>query len=516
MSKNQPVKDGDKTNQGVLLEHEASLRNLPHDLLLYIFSLSEAQTVAQLRQCCKQFRELSNEHIVWLDVLKRSCANLNLPVPSFPQNSCSSQDIELLATAWIRFQLVLRNVQDGVPPPHKIARLIDTGGHVHALHQTPDGQFLFVLHSTGLRVWTLHTSSPKLVGFYELDIPSDARALLTIERENDTNFMACLNFSSSVHMLDQWLAFRFTFSEHEHLQTTLDLLSKLDKLSFTASWWGPWCMPPAFTVLVMSFQHPWKGKYYLLWDFAKDACATWAADVNDQNLTSSVIVLRGFIIGFNKASQDITVYILPELPSKDTYAPKASATLSNPAILRISPEAGLSNRRIVFPVNESMSFSGKYSAFDYDGRASICDAGDGSWVLERSEFFRTELPSSKFGSLPLEFKQSHSLHIPSPQSFPIIEHMIADACICPDQSLLIHAASISGTQIVFHLSGPTGDSSGNELGRGILYDSEDRHILNDRLYSLSPFAGRLCVATEDGVEVIDFVESLYLQNIPSV
>jgi hypothetical protein len=27
---------------------------------------------------------------------------------------------------------------------------------------------------------------------------------------------------------------------------------------------------------------------------------------------------------------------------------------------------------------------------------------------------------------------------------------------------------------------------------------------------LSPFAGRLCVTTSDGVEVIDFVESAYL------
>ncbi|KAH8813648.1 hypothetical protein DL96DRAFT_1715966 [Flagelloscypha sp. PMI_526] len=494
---------------------QANLSNLPNDLLLHIFSMCNAQTVAQLRQCCKTFDELSNEQIVWLAVLKRTCSDLNLPVPSIPPNACSKSDIELRATAWIRFQLVLRNLEDGLPPFHKTIRSIAIEEHISDLEQTPDGQFLFALHDSGLRVWTLQTPSPILVGSFAVDIPSDSKSIMTIEMETDNSFVACLRIVAQSQGLDQWLAFRFTFSSVVHDDTRLELLSQLDTGSFSVTWWGPWCMPPSFTLLVTTFEHSQKGKHYLLWDFAQGSCATWAADAKDADIRSTMIVVRDFIIAFEKTSQEMVVYALPELPPKHTYAPELCIKLDNPALLHVPAEPGRPNRLGVFPVNGSTSFSGNYSASDYDGRPSMCEADDGSWLLERTEFFRTELSSSssKFTPLPLEFKQSHCLHIQHPQSFPIQKGMIADACVCPDQSLLLHAASYEPRMaIVFHLSARTSDSRGAELGRGILYMFADGHGFGRTLYSLSPFAGRLCVVTDEGIQIVDFVESPYLKN----
>ncbi|KAH8825591.1 hypothetical protein DL96DRAFT_118896 [Flagelloscypha sp. PMI_526] len=102
----------------------ARLRDFSNDLLIYIFSLCDARNVGRLRQCCKYFRDLSIAKVVWLEILKRSCSDLNLPAPAFPERAFSSREIELLATSWIRFQTVLRNPRDGKPPPHTMVRKV--------------------------------------------------------------------------------------------------------------------------------------------------------------------------------------------------------------------------------------------------------------------------------------------------------------------------------------------------------------------------------------------------------
>ncbi|KAH8825662.1 hypothetical protein DL96DRAFT_120470 [Flagelloscypha sp. PMI_526] len=169
------------------------LPNLPYDLLLHIFSICDARTVGKLRQCSREFHALSTDQIVWLEILERTCTELNLPLPSFPHSAMSSSDIELLATAWIRFQSLLRTVKDGKPPPHKIIRRIDTKGVVRAMDTSPDGRFLFIVHREGLGVWDLQTPSPTLAGCFEFEIPVFRSLILRIVLETNNSFLVYAN-----------------------------------------------------------------------------------------------------------------------------------------------------------------------------------------------------------------------------------------------------------------------------------------------------------------------------------
>ena len=129
---------------------------------------------------------------VWLAILKRTCAYLNLPVPSYPQSAVSRRDVELFATAWIRFQTVLRNTKDGKPPPHAMVRRVSIEGPIYSFAQTSDGRFLFVLHTAGLQVWCLQDASPTLTSSFEMDIPGDCWSRVSVNVETENSFLVYL------------------------------------------------------------------------------------------------------------------------------------------------------------------------------------------------------------------------------------------------------------------------------------------------------------------------------------
>ncbi|KAH8801828.1 hypothetical protein DL96DRAFT_786008 [Flagelloscypha sp. PMI_526] len=186
---------GTQTSHGPHPGRQGSL-NLPYDLLLHIFSICDARTIGKLRLCSREFHELSTDQAVWLKILERTCSDLNLPLPSFPRSAMSSPDIELLATAWIRFQSLLRTVKDGKPPPHKIIRRIDTKGVIYAFKASSDGRFLFIVHRKGLGVWDLQTPSPTLAGCFEFEIPNARSPILRITLETNNSFLVYANIES--------------------------------------------------------------------------------------------------------------------------------------------------------------------------------------------------------------------------------------------------------------------------------------------------------------------------------
>ncbi|KAH8825593.1 hypothetical protein DL96DRAFT_118978 [Flagelloscypha sp. PMI_526] len=108
------------TREDDSLNNQARMNVLSNDLLLHIFSICGASTVGKLRQCSKELYKLSMDRVVWLEILKRACDDINMPISAFPHSAFSSRDIELFATAWIRFQKVLRNVEDGKRAPEKM------------------------------------------------------------------------------------------------------------------------------------------------------------------------------------------------------------------------------------------------------------------------------------------------------------------------------------------------------------------------------------------------------------
>ncbi|KAH8823264.1 hypothetical protein DL96DRAFT_1617060 [Flagelloscypha sp. PMI_526] len=166
---------------------------LSNDVLLHIFSMCSARTVAQLRQSCKQLRRLSNDQTVWLAVLKTTCTELSLPVPTFLQKAFSRSDIELLATSWIRFQWVLRNAKDAQVPTPRMVRRIGIIERVYSLELSPDGQFLFILTSSGIQIYTLQSPSPILVASFAIDIPEDGWAALISLIEDNHSFIIFLH-----------------------------------------------------------------------------------------------------------------------------------------------------------------------------------------------------------------------------------------------------------------------------------------------------------------------------------
>ncbi|KAH8823303.1 hypothetical protein DL96DRAFT_269755 [Flagelloscypha sp. PMI_526] len=495
-----------------LPDNKGNLVDLPNDLLLHIFSICDARTVAKLRQCCKAFYELSKEQIVWLEVLKRTCKDLDLPFPSFPRTTGANIDIELLATAWIRFQRVLRYAHSTQPPPHQIVRTIDIATDLLCFHQTLDGRFLFLVHSTGIRVWSLAAASPQLTNSFTLEIPGDCPSLLCCGTESDTSFILYLSLCKPSHNLDEWLAFRFSFSRYGHGDTKLDFLSKLNCLPFSATQWG--MISWQSTLLITYFQQPLEGKCWLLWDPEEGTCATWVADANDSSNDPTFFFVDGFVASFDKASQAMVVYALPEIPPKESYAPRTYAQLSNPALLHIPARTDRLNHQLVASVCWVPSSKNGYAAFGYDCRAMVYDTGDGSWLLEQVAFHLTDSPSNTFAPFPLALERSSSLQISDPDSFSNFEDEAALAYIFPDQNLLLHALSSDITQIVFHLNTLTEDSGRVEVGRGVLYSNEKAY--ESIGYCLSPFAGRLCVVTPGKVQVIDFVELPDMRNIPTV
>ncbi|KAH8823304.1 hypothetical protein DL96DRAFT_269771 [Flagelloscypha sp. PMI_526] len=491
-----------------VLFKQVTLTNLPHDLLLRIFSLSSAHTVVKLRQCCKEFYKLSKEYIVWLQVLKRTCAELDLPVPSFPHTTRTSVNTELLATAWVRFQSVLKSAKHGQPLPYKRAHPIDITEPILTFEQSVDGRFLFVVHNTRINVWSLAANSPHLAHSYAVEIPEQCWASLSFETEGSDSIVLYLFLNAPLPRTYQWIAFRFSFPSHGHEGAHLDYLSRLDCLAFPAEYWGNWTS--LSSLMSTYFEHPSEGRCCLLWDAAKGACVTWVADKKDTASDAIFLFIHDFIVSFDRASQVMVMYAFPEVPEKSSYAPKICGKLNNPALLYVPAQTGTLHRRLVAKLSWTSSFTNGFAASDYDSRAMIYDVGDGSWLLEHVALSRTDLPSETFSSLPLKLERVSSPQILDSISFPIHEGAFALAYMSPDKTLFLHAASKDWTRVVFHLGALAGNDRGFELGRGILCDFDEALEDNRRSWSLSPFTGRLCVATLGGIDVIDFVDLPYL------
>ncbi|KAH8801820.1 hypothetical protein DL96DRAFT_784433 [Flagelloscypha sp. PMI_526] len=177
------------SKEDVSSDKQVHLSDLSNDLLLHIFSICDALTVGKLRQCSKEFHKLSRDRVMWLEILKRACEDLNQPISSFPQSAFSNRDIELFATARIRFQTVLRRVDDKKPIPRAMVRMIDIHGPVYSFAQSTDGRFLFVVHGAELQVWCLQTQTPTLVSSFDIGIPEDGWSRLNANIETDHSFL---------------------------------------------------------------------------------------------------------------------------------------------------------------------------------------------------------------------------------------------------------------------------------------------------------------------------------------
>ncbi|KAH8825611.1 hypothetical protein DL96DRAFT_1609418 [Flagelloscypha sp. PMI_526] len=209
----------------------------------------------------------------------------------------------------------------------------------------------------------------------------------------------------------------------------------------------------------------------------------------------------------------MTVYTRPDIPRQSSYAPEVCAKLNNPAQLYIPGETGALNNQIMSIVYwQTYPNRGRPSS-DLEGFSQIYTTGEENWFLDRFEIGRADPPSSIFTPLPLDcerssFQYSHPL--------PIREGRVGFADVFIDQRLLLHCPSRDWTQIVFHLSSPIENNGGAEVGRGVLYDSGGSFELGSRGYSLSAFAGRMCIYALRGIEIVDFVESPYLKDIQTI
>ncbi|KAH8806720.1 hypothetical protein DL96DRAFT_1822340 [Flagelloscypha sp. PMI_526] len=419
-------------------------------------------------------------------------------MPSFLRGLSSSSDIELLATAWIRFQALLQIVNDGKPPPHKISRLIDNQGPLYLLEQSSDGQFLFVVNNSGIQVWNLQTPSPALVDTFEIDIPEDCSPNLSVVAETCNSFLVYLLLDSQSHRIMQWLAFRFEVSAAGQAEYHLDLLSQLDLLGISARSWYCWASTPTVPFLVTCIRHSSESTYYVLWNPVADVCAIWPADVNDTIARPDVFMVSNFIIACDHVSQDMVVYARPEIPPKSSYAPEMYAKLNNPALLHVPGNADIEHNlsSLVTAMYRKTYANQGHPVSDRDIWAVIHRTGDQDWFLERSEICRTDSSPSTFNPLPLKHSRRRYLF----SSFPPIDTFTSGTFdISIDQNCLVHVISKTLTQVIFHLSSSDENGGGVELGRGVLYDT-----------------GRLCIGTPNGIEVIDFVDSPYLHNIPTV
>ncbi|KAH8833432.1 acyl transferase/acyl hydrolase/lysophospholipase [Flagelloscypha sp. PMI_526] len=493
---------------------KVTMSSLPDDLLLYLFSMCGARAISRLRQCCKMFYELSHTRIVWLEVLKSTCGELNIAVPPFQENEGTSSSFELLATAWIRFQKVLRNAKDGKPPPHKIVRSIKLTNSVFNVEQSSDGRFLFTIDTGGIRVWNLLSPQPTLVASFKLEIPEeDSWNTITVYLETSTSFLVYLGIIAPSPGVNQWLAFRFQAPSLELGEYQLDLLSRLDRFPFSAQKWCGWTAIPTVPFMTTCFQHSFEGKYYVLWNPLTDTCARWAADTGDTFTDLCIFTISDFIVVLDEANHEIFVYARPEIPPKSSYAPKPFAQINNTALLHIPAETGIMNELYGSSVYWKTFPNRGHKVSNYEGLSFIHDTGEENWIQERFEIYRADSSSSVFAPFPLKYDRSHSQHA---APFPFDTEFVGRTDISIDQSALLHTPSANFTQVAFHLSASPKENGGTELGRGILYDSDGAFRFSVGDYSICPFAGRMSIATPEGIEIIDFVESPYLQDVPTV
>ncbi|KAH8825606.1 hypothetical protein DL96DRAFT_1609402 [Flagelloscypha sp. PMI_526] len=427
-------------------------------------------------------------------------------MPSFSQRAFTNSEVESSANAWLRFQSVLRNAKGGQPLPYKTVRLIGIQERVHSFDQSSDGRFLCIIQSSGIRVWNIETPSPTKVGSFDIELPDDCWSHMTVIFESDNSFLLYPVVNSPSRGLSQWLSFRFTFSFHAHEGYQMDLLSRLDRLSFPSIQWYGAAMIPTVPFLATCFKHNSGGKYYVLWDPVSDTCACWIADINDTSTSPIILIANNFIIALDDVTQDTFVYTRPEIPPKDSYAPGVCAWLNNPALLHVPAEGERLNRRTVSTMYWKTLPNRGHLACNHDGWALIHDMGDENWLLERVEICLTNSSSSTFAPLPLACERSHSQH---PHFLPIGGGWSGTVDVCPDQNILLHTTSKQRTKVLFHLSSSNENEGRTELGRGVLYDSGGAFHILGKNYSLCLFAGRMCIVTPDGaddaIEVVDFV-----------
>jgi hypothetical protein len=216
---------------------------------------------------------------------------------------------------------------------------------------------------------------------------------------------------------------------------------------------------------------------------------------------------------FDRASKAVVIYSQPEIPSKESYAPQHCAEIVNPALLSLPPDDDALRRQLVATPYWITSFHGSSPASDCRGADWIWNTGEANYLLERIRVSRTDSPSADIAPLPLALEKLHSVPIFNSLSFPITSVMITRSYTFPDQCILIHGVSEDRSQVVFHLSSPTGhDGHGTELGTGLLYDSHNMFTFSRTHYSVCPVAGRVCIATLEGVELVEFVELPYSRS----
>ncbi|KAH8825663.1 hypothetical protein DL96DRAFT_120351 [Flagelloscypha sp. PMI_526] len=206
----------------------------------------------------------------------------------------------------------------------------------------------------------------------------------------------------------------------------------------------------------------------------------------------------------------MVVYTRPEIPPKNSYAPKTCAELSNPAVLYIPAETTRYNGLDMSQMALGAYPNRGYLPTNHQCFASIRSTESGNSLFELVEIVHAGSSSSTFAPLPLKRERSlyrYSEHLP-------IDENTGRADIDLDQNLMLHSLAEDATQIVFHLSLWNENGAGTELQRGVLYESDDKYRIRD--FCLCPSAGRLCLLGPEGIEIVDFVESPNLKNIQTV
>ncbi|KAH8825592.1 hypothetical protein DL96DRAFT_118967 [Flagelloscypha sp. PMI_526] len=225
-----------------------------------------------------------------------------------------------------------------------------------------------------------------------------------------------------------------------------------------------------------------------------------------------MFIIGDFIIAFDEASQVMVVYAQPELPPPTSYAPEVCAKMNSSALHFIPAEAGMKNRLSVAMMYwETYPTTGSLAS-TRSGFASIYETGGEMWLLERVEICLTN-SASTFDPLPIKCQRSY-FHRPYSIPFSMGSYGMTEVCL--DEKFLLHSISNNWTQVVFYLSSSNENGESAELGKGILYDFSDAFEFGVHGYSLSPFAGRMCIVASGGIEVVDFVELPYLQSISVV
>ncbi|KAF7325705.1 F-box domain-containing protein [Mycena kentingensis (nom. inval.)] len=421
-----------------------ALTDLPVDIVLDIMGRLTPYDVLTLRKTSRLLRALSDERIVWIDVLRSACKRQNVYAPSFPYETMDARELQARATAGRGFNYRIRRhaeisetsqpdpdelelgseatrlrTADASPlAPNAIRYILPSATEpteeFENLRFIPGGRFILTSHRAFVRVWDAGIgTAPSVDGpviSYQLPGPEAAEITsIRIRASPADDDNALVIVTSVLHLV--------TFRVHV--------------LLFSAEKWSlvPFCAdlvlsnlddPDIPVVIGLTSTHISLAKPYsvIVWNFVRDMWVSWSKQSTRQEDT--LYICDETIVYVSGDLSEVWLAPLPALQpcerglgSEGATPPLAShPVIMHADVLRVGGESLrslLSGVTLVYAERESVPLF-------FDVMSRQLETGSvllSHYVVEREGSCSSKLSVRFLGqtTTTAEYRAAHSLHL---------------------------------------------------------------------------------------------------------